>query len=111
MQPPPRPPHPTSQLTTYELRDYRRQLEHALKHLPEHATIRAQLAARLEEVLAEQESRSQQQRHTGHELILPPRSSSAPGTPGRPVAVARSHGLPGVFFICRICGSGHRTLI
>ncbi len=56
MQPP---PHPTSQLTTYELRDYRRELEHALKTLPDHATVRAQLKAKLDEVLDEQESRSQ----------------------------------------------------
>ena len=56
MQPP---PHPTSQLTTYELRNYRRELEHALKTLPDHATVRAQLQSKLAEVLDEQESRSQ----------------------------------------------------
>ncbi len=53
------PPHPTSQLTTYELKDYRRELEHALKTLPGRAAVRAQLQAKLAEVLAEQESRSQ----------------------------------------------------
>jgi hypothetical protein len=57
------PPHPTSQLTTYELRNYRRELEHALKTLPDHATARAtaraQLQSKLAEVVAEQESRSQ----------------------------------------------------
>jgi hypothetical protein len=63
------PPHPTSQLTTYELRDYRRELEHALKTLPDHVTVRAQLQAKLAEVLAEQESRSQQRKHIGHDLI------------------------------------------
>ena len=52
-------PHPTAQLTTYELRNYRRELEHALKTLPDHATVRAQLQAKLAEVLDEQESRSQ----------------------------------------------------
>jgi hypothetical protein len=59
------PPHPMPQLTTYELRDYRHELEHALKTLPDHATVRAQLQARLAEVLAEQESRNRLQRHTG----------------------------------------------
>jgi hypothetical protein len=62
MQPP---PHPTSQLTTYELRDYRRELEHTLKTLPDQAAVRSQLQARLAEVLAEQESRSQQQLRNG----------------------------------------------
>lgn len=66
MQPP---PHPTHQLTTYELRDYRRDLEHAIRNLPEHDAVRAKLRARLDEVLAEQESRSRQQRHTGHDLM------------------------------------------
>jgi hypothetical protein len=55
MQPP---PHPTSQLTTYELRDYRRELEHVLTTLPEHAAVRDLLARRLANVLAEQESRA-----------------------------------------------------
>ncbi len=55
MQPP---PHPTSQLTTYELRDYRHELEHALKTLPGHAAVRDLLAQRLTEVLAEQETRA-----------------------------------------------------
>jgi hypothetical protein len=55
MQPP---PHPTSQLTTYELRDYRRELEHVLATLPEHAAVRDLLARRLANVLAEQESRA-----------------------------------------------------
>jgi hypothetical protein len=55
MQPP---PHPTSQLTTYELRDYRRELEHALKTLPAHAAARDLLTQRLTDVLAEQEARA-----------------------------------------------------
>jgi hypothetical protein len=48
------------QLTTYELRDYRRELEHALKTLPEHAPVRALLRERLAEVIAEQDTRHQQ---------------------------------------------------
>ena len=52
------PPHPMYALTTYELRNYRRELEHSLKTLPEHAQVRALLQQRLTEVLAEQESRN-----------------------------------------------------
>ena len=51
------PKHPMYALTTYEIRNYRRDLEHALKVLPEHAAARDLLQARLAEVLAEQESR------------------------------------------------------
>jgi hypothetical protein len=52
------PAHPLPALTTYELRDYRRQLELALTALPEQAGIRALLQGRLAEVLAEQDSRA-----------------------------------------------------
>ena len=52
------PPHPIPALTTYELKNYRRELEHSLKTLPEHAQVRAQLQQRLAEVLAEQDSRN-----------------------------------------------------
>ena len=55
MQPP---PHPMDQLTTFELRNYRRDLEHALKTLPEHAEVRSLLRRRLDEVLAEQDARA-----------------------------------------------------
>jgi hypothetical protein len=51
------PEHPLHALTTYELSRYRRELEHALKALPQHATIRELLRGKLAEVLAEQESR------------------------------------------------------
>ena len=51
------PEHPLDALTTYELSRYRRQLEHALKALPEHAAVRELLRGKLAEVLAEQESR------------------------------------------------------
>jgi len=52
------PPHPTHALTTYELKNYRRELEHSFKTLPEHAQARVQLQQRLAEVLAEQDSRN-----------------------------------------------------
>ncbi len=52
------PPHPTHALTTYELNNYRRDLEHSLKALPEHTQVRVQLQQRLAEVLAEQDSRN-----------------------------------------------------
>ena len=45
-------------LTTYELRNYRRELEHSLRALPEHVVVRVILQQRLAEVLAEQDSRS-----------------------------------------------------
>ena len=51
------PEHPLDALTTYELSRYRRQLEHALKALPQHAAVRELLRGKLAEVLAEQESR------------------------------------------------------
>ena len=56
---PVRPPaHPPHALTTYELRDYRRDLEHALATLPGQAGARALLRQRLNDVVAEQESRA-----------------------------------------------------
>jgi hypothetical protein len=51
------PEHPLHALTTYELSRYRRELEHALKALPQHAAVRELLSKKLAEVLAEQESR------------------------------------------------------
>jgi hypothetical protein len=59
------PPHPMPALTTYELRNYRRELEYSLKTLPEHAQIRALLQQRLAEVLAEQDSRNRLQHTNG----------------------------------------------
>lgn len=61
---PDRPPHPLHALTTYELRDYRKQLEHSLKdgvigHAPVAARLRDQLAA----VLAEQDDRARLATH------------------------------------------------
>jgi len=58
------PAHPTHSLTTYELKNYRRELEHALKTIPEHAQVRELLQQRLAEVLAEQDSRIRLQ-HVG----------------------------------------------
>jgi hypothetical protein len=49
------PEHPLPALTTFELRDYRRDLEQALATLGPPA--RDQLQARLDEVLAEQNDR------------------------------------------------------
>ncbi len=54
----PQPAHPLSALTTFELRNYRRELEHALTALPDRATVRELLRDRLTEVLGEQESRT-----------------------------------------------------
>lgn len=54
----PQPGHPVPALTTFELRDYRRELEHALTTLPEHAPVRGLLRDKLADVLAEQECRA-----------------------------------------------------
>jgi hypothetical protein len=48
------PKHPLPALTTYELRDYRRELEQALAFFDGQAPV---LQARLDEVLAEQRDR------------------------------------------------------
>jgi hypothetical protein len=37
------PPHPVHALTTYELKNYRRELEHSLRALPEHVAVRVLL--------------------------------------------------------------------
>jgi hypothetical protein len=49
--------HPIHALTTYQLSRYRRELEHALKALPQHVAVRELLSGKLAEVLAEQEGR------------------------------------------------------
>ena len=48
-------------LTTYELRRYRRALEHSLKGIPADAPVRERLYNRLAEVIAEEEGRAQLQ--------------------------------------------------
>ena len=45
-------------LTTYELRDYRRQLENAIQGISSDAPVQADLRRKLDEVLAEQEQRA-----------------------------------------------------
>ena len=54
------PKHPTAQMTMYELRDYRRQLENAIAFFDRQEPVppaRERLRQRLAEVLAEQEQR------------------------------------------------------
>lgn len=53
-----RPKHPIHALTTYELRDYRRDLERAIAGIAPGAPVQADLKRRLDEVLAEQEQRA-----------------------------------------------------
>jgi hypothetical protein len=59
-EPPPvlQPGHPLPELATFELTRYRRDLEHALAALPDHAPARGPLQTRLAAVQAEQESRA-----------------------------------------------------
>ena len=55
------PKHPLHALTTYELRDYRRQLESAITFFNKQDPVplaRDRLQAKLDAVLAEQESRA-----------------------------------------------------
>lgn len=55
------PKHSLSELTTYELKDYRRQLERAVAYfdtMNPAPPARADLQARLDEVLAEHDSRA-----------------------------------------------------
>ena len=55
---PDRPPHPLYAMTTYELRDYREQLEHALEGAVTGGTpTAARLREQLDAVLAEQDDR------------------------------------------------------
>jgi hypothetical protein len=52
------PKHPLSALTTYELRDRRRDLERAIKVLDRDAAVQAELRRDLDAVIAEQEDRA-----------------------------------------------------
>jgi hypothetical protein len=51
------PKHPLGQMTTYELRDYRRELEEAMTDVAPDSPAHASLRQSLDEVLAEQEAR------------------------------------------------------
>ena len=52
------PKHPLPALTSYELRDYRRQLERAIEGISPSAPVQAALRAKLDAVLAEQDDRA-----------------------------------------------------
>jgi hypothetical protein len=52
-----KPEWPLDQLVTFELRDLRTQLEHALAGIPEQTPDRQLLEQRLAEVISEQEAR------------------------------------------------------
>ena len=61
-----RPKHQLHALTTYELRDYRRQLESAIAFFDRQDPVppaRDRLQARLDEVIAEQDDRSRLASH------------------------------------------------
>jgi hypothetical protein len=53
-------------MTTYELRDFRRELEHAIKGISADAPGQADLRRKLEEVLAEQDQRARIQQTRGN---------------------------------------------
>jgi hypothetical protein len=52
------PKHPLPALTTYELRDRRRELEQAMKGIASDAPVQADLRRQLDAVIAEQEDRA-----------------------------------------------------
>jgi len=52
------PKHPVHALTTYELRDYRRDLERAIRGIAPDAPVQADLRRKLDAVIAEQEDRA-----------------------------------------------------
>ncbi len=52
------PPHPLHALTTYEIRDYRRLLEQAVKGIAADAPVQAVLRRKLDAVSAEQDERA-----------------------------------------------------
>jgi hypothetical protein len=56
------PKHPLHALTTFELRDYRRQLEGAIKGIDDDAPVQSVLRTKLDAVLAEQASREESSR-------------------------------------------------
>ncbi len=56
--PDPQPPHPLHALTSSELARYRRELEHAIATLNLDAPVQAGLRRKLDQVLAEQQSRA-----------------------------------------------------
>jgi hypothetical protein len=64
--PPNQPAHPPHSMTTYELRDFRRELEHAIKGISADAPGQADLRRKLEEVLAEQDQRARIQQTRGN---------------------------------------------
>jgi hypothetical protein len=61
----PEPKHTLSALTTFELARYRRELEHAIKTLPENVEVRELLQQRLAEVLTEVDERARTARTSG----------------------------------------------
>ena len=52
------PGHPVHALTTFELRRYQRELEHAIKAISADAPVQDDLRRKLDDVQAEQESRT-----------------------------------------------------
>ena len=60
------PKHPLHAMTTYELRDYRRDLERAIEFFDRQAPVppaRRRLQARLDDVIAEQDDRARAATH------------------------------------------------
>ena len=85
----PQPPHPVHALTSAELTDYRRQLEHAITGIDPAAPVQALLHRNLDQVLAEQAARADITATGGRaDPASLPRSTSRPGPPPAPVTPA-----------------------
>jgi len=73
---PDQPAYPPAAMTTYELRDLRRDLEHAISGIAPGAPVPDGLRARLDDVAAEQQERARARR--------PPAASPRPGKGAAP---------------------------
>jgi hypothetical protein len=80
----PQPPHPVHALTSGELADYRRQLEHAIKGIDPAAPVQALLHRNLEEVLADQDSRAALAATGGQAAPVPARTAIRSARPPAP---------------------------
>lgn len=86
----PQPPHPVHALTSGELTEYRRQLEHAIKGIDPAAPVQALLHRNLEGVLAEQDSRAALSATGGQTAPVPAGPASTAVRSARPPAPATS---------------------
>lgn len=83
------PKHPVHALTTYELRDYRRELERAITGISPDAPVQAHLRRQLDAVLAEQEDRARLARRDHDVTGLTSLALVRPDSPARVPVLAQ----------------------